>query len=110
SMQEDEKLLLGGMFTSYNGKAARGLVRLNADGSVDNSFNIGSGPNDHVSSVEYNATVGKIVVTGIFTRFNGVAAPGIVVLDKNGNIDTQFKFRPHGDGYINYAYILNSGK
>lgn len=110
SMQEDEKLLLGGMFTSFNGKPARYLVRLNTDGSIDNTFNIGTGPNDNVSSVEYNSKVGKMVVTGSFTSFNGVSAPGIVVLDKQGNIDPGFKVRPHGEGYISYAYIMNNGK
>lgn len=110
AMQENEKLILAGMFTSFNGKPARYLVRLNADGTLDDTFNIGSGPNDRVTSVEYNSNIGKMVITGIFTTFNGVRAPGIAVLDKNGNIDTEFKLRARGEGYINYAYIMNNGK
>lgn len=34
----DQKILVAGKFTSFNGKAVSGLVRLNAGGTVDSSF------------------------------------------------------------------------
>jgi len=42
----DNKYLSIGPFIYYNGNAKNRIVRLNTDGSVDNSFNIGSGFND----------------------------------------------------------------
>lgn len=41
----DGKILVVGSFTSFNGSARRQLVRLNADGSVDTTFDTGTGPN-----------------------------------------------------------------
>jgi hypothetical protein len=35
--------LVGGLFTSYNGTTSNRIIRLNSDGSVDSSFNIGTG-------------------------------------------------------------------
>jgi uncharacterized delta-60 repeat protein len=37
------RIILCGEFTSYNGVPARGLVRLQSNGAIDNTFNIGSG-------------------------------------------------------------------
>ncbi|MFD1771310.1 DUF5008 domain-containing protein [Sphingobacterium suaedae] len=109
-IQEDEKLILAGVFTSFNGKAANRIVRLNADGSRDESFAVGTGPNGDISSIQYNQHLGKIVVTGMFTSFNGIPANGIVVMDRNGNIDPTFKLREVGEGNIWFAHMLNSGK
>jgi len=39
----DGRLLVWGAFTTVNGVAKRGLVRLNLDGSIDNTFSIGVG-------------------------------------------------------------------
>ena len=41
-IQPDGKILVGGSFTSYNGVPSPRLIRLNADGSRDTSFVIGT--------------------------------------------------------------------
>jgi len=38
ALQKDGKVLLGGNFTSYNGQSQAYCLRLNTDGSVDNTF------------------------------------------------------------------------
>jgi hypothetical protein len=38
---DNQKILVSGDFTSYNGTACAGLVQLNEDGSIDNSFSAG---------------------------------------------------------------------
>lgn len=45
NVQPDGKIIVGGHFDMWNGTTARGLVRLNADGSLDKTFatNLGSG-------------------------------------------------------------------
>ena len=40
-MQGTDKIIVGGEFTEYNGYSAKGLIRLNLDGSIDYSFDIG---------------------------------------------------------------------
>ncbi len=68
-----------------------------SSGSLDTSFDAGTGPN---FSGSINATVpqsdGKVIVTGAFTSFNGVAHVGIVRLNENGSVDTAFN---HGSGF-----------
>jgi uncharacterized delta-60 repeat protein len=39
NIQNDGKILIGGIFTTFNGSSASGLVRLNSDGTRDSSFN-----------------------------------------------------------------------
>jgi uncharacterized delta-60 repeat protein len=39
----DNKILVGGNFTTYNGASVGNLIRLNSDGSIDNSLNVGLG-------------------------------------------------------------------
>lgn len=73
----------------YNGKISNRLVRLNIDGTVDTTFNIGIGFNDKVSSVILQPD-GKILAAGSFTSCNGFIIKGIVRLNTDGSIDNTF--------------------
>ncbi len=44
SSQIDGKIIIGGNFTTFNGSNRNRIARLNPDGSLDNSFNPGTGP------------------------------------------------------------------
>ncbi len=87
------KTLLFGSFGSnftYNGAAVAGnIMRLKADGSRDDTFNVGSGFGSSVNAVieipDPESTGGyPILVGGGFTTYNGAAAPGIAALDGTG--------------------------
>ncbi|RZL16826.1 MAG: T9SS type A sorting domain-containing protein [Pedobacter sp.] len=67
----NNKLLVGGRFTNFNGIARRNLVKLNADGSLDTSFNYLSGPNYDVNSIALQPD-GNFILTGQFLSYNGV--------------------------------------
>ena len=41
--QPDGKILVAGAFDNYNGVARSGIARINADGSLDTTFNPGTG-------------------------------------------------------------------
>lgn len=58
-MQEDEKLIMGGTFTTFNNLPANRLVRLNSDGKIDPTFAVGSGPNGDIISIQYNPNIKK---------------------------------------------------
>jgi len=45
SIQSDGKIIIGGYFTSYNGTARTRIARINADGTLDATFNPGTGAN-----------------------------------------------------------------
>jgi|GEM_PF-6995658 len=88
ALQSDGKIMIGGTFASFNGVARANIARLNADGSVDTSFNPGSGTNNEVVTISLQST-GKIIAGGLFTTYNG-AAGRLVRLNTDGSRDTTF--------------------
>lgn len=109
-MQADGKLILVGTFTSFNGVQANKIVRLNLDGSVDNTFSAGSGANGDIVSIRYNATTNKIVIGGAFTTFNGKASSGISLLNADGTNVSTFTGLAIAGGIATFAGQLNNGK
>jgi len=110
-LQEDDKVVLAGDFTSFNGTSANRIVRLDTDGNIDPSFAVGSGADGDIFSIQYNKNQEKMIITGRFSSFNGVPVNGVVVLDKNGNIDPTFQLRPmHEEAFVWFGHILDSGK
>ncbi len=89
-VQPDGKILVGGAFTSFNGTPVSRVTRLNADGSLDTSFNSGSGANAIVYSLALLQN-GKIAVGGNFSTFNGVSRNRLAILNSNGSLDTGFE-------------------
>ena len=79
AIQQDGKIVVGGWFTTYQGTVRNRIARLNADGSYDSTFNIGTGFNDAVFSVAIQQD-GKIVVGGGFTTYQGTTRNRIAPL------------------------------
>ncbi|MNK19109.1 Beta-agarase D precursor [compost metagenome] len=108
-IQADGKIIIGGDFTTYNSLSAKSLARINTDGSFDNTFLIGSGANNYVSSFIKQAD-GKILVCGSFTTFNGISKNRIVRLNDNGTIDATFVTGTGADSVIECIALQNDGK
>ena len=89
AVQTDGKVLLGGWFTQIDGTACNRIARLNADGSLDATFDAGAGADATVWAVAVQ-TDGKILVGGDFTGIDGVACPNIARLNADGSLDTTF--------------------
>jgi uncharacterized delta-60 repeat protein len=95
-VQADGKILVAGSFDSFNGKPANGLVRLNADGSVDPSFNVGTGPgltfykSPPIVRALASLPNGKVLVAGEFDSFNGQTTHSVVRLNADGTVDASF--------------------
>jgi len=89
AVQSDNKVLLGGDFTSFNDTPTNRIVRLNNNGTIDSGFNIGSGFNASVRYI-YIQKDSKILVGGYFTTYKGVPAKYIVRLNFDGSIDDTF--------------------
>lgn len=84
------RLLVMGDFTSFNGVSTNRLVRLNENGSRDNSFDIGTGFNNSVKDVCF-ADSGKLIVVGEFSTYNDITTPAkICRLNDNGSYDATF--------------------
>ncbi len=89
ALQADGKVLIGGAFTTFNGVARNYVARLNADGSVDTTFNPGSGASYYVYSLAVQSD-GKVLVGGAFSTFNGVARKYLARLNADGSVDPAF--------------------
>jgi uncharacterized delta-60 repeat protein len=89
TLQADDKILLGGYFTNYDGTTANYIIRLNSDGSIDTSFVTGTGFNAPVFSTSIYSD-GKIIVGGVFTSYDGNSYNRIIRLNSDGSVDTSF--------------------
>jgi len=70
-LQSDGKILCGGEFTGYSGASSNNIIRLNNDGTIDTTFNVGTGFNGAVKTLARQSTE-NIIVGGAFTTYNGV--------------------------------------
>ncbi len=89
ALQADGKLLCVGDFTSFNGTARSRVARLNTDGTLDTSFNPGTGANFLVTSVAVQSD-GKILIGGYFNNYNGTLVVALARLNTNGTLDTGY--------------------
>jgi uncharacterized delta-60 repeat protein len=102
-IQAGEKIIVGGRFTSFNGTNRNRIACLNTDGTLDASFNPGTGFNNWIIYSTAIQSDGKIIVGGDFTEFNGTTRNYIVRLNTNGTLDTTFNI---GTGFNNLVYSI----
>ncbi len=100
--QVDGKILVGGEFSSYKGATENNIIRLNSDGTKDETFNTGTGFDNRVITIKLQAD-GKILVGGDFTSYNGVTENRIVRLNSDGTIDATFDT---GTGFQGNVYSI----
>ncbi|MDX2301879.1 MAG: fibronectin type III domain-containing protein [Microscillaceae bacterium] len=101
-IQPDRKILLGGSFSTFNQKNSRGIVRLNHNGSVDTTFQVGTGANNVIRSILLQED-GKIIIAGDFTQYNGMSANRIARLNADGTLDQNFQI---GSGASDGVYTM----
>lgn len=104
-----EKLMVFGNFSSFDGQPAVRILRLAANGTVDQSFNPGNGADNGIGSLTYNATTHKYLITGTFTRYNGKPANGIALINEDGSLDESFSARTFEGGYPAFARQIADG-
>jgi uncharacterized delta-60 repeat protein/prepilin-type N-terminal cleavage/methylation domain-containing protein len=107
--QSDDKNVIGGVFTSYQGVVSNYIARLNSDGSRDTQFNTGLGFNAAVNTIEIQGD-GKILAGGSFTAFNGLTINRIVRLNSDGSLDTSFNFGTGFNNIVNKISVQSDGK
>lgn len=121
AVQADGKIVIGGYFTTYNGVTKNGIARLNADGTLDATFITGNGflqASGGIGSV-YDIKIqpdGKILVAGLFARYNGTDRYDLIRLNTNGTLDTTFnagiagRVLPNDGGASNRLFVLPNGQ
>jgi uncharacterized delta-60 repeat protein len=89
ALQPKGTIVIAGTFARVNGVTRHGIARLNADGSLDDSFAPGSGADAPVSALQLDKQ-GRVLLGGDFTSVNGVARTHVVRLNHDGSVDLSF--------------------
>ena len=89
AVQADGKVVIGGEFSVFNGTNLNNLARLNVNGTLDATFDVGTGLDSTVRSILVQPD-GSLVVGGSFTNFNGIARNFLLRLNPSGTLDTNF--------------------
>ena len=93
AVQTDGKILVGGDFTNIGGLPIARIARLNADGTVDPTFNATP---DHAVTQLIVQPDGKILAGGAFTNVGGQLHQKIVRLHADGTVDGSFNAQVGG--------------
>jgi hypothetical protein len=93
----DGSIIVVGFFTSFEGENFNRIIKLNSDGSINRVFNVGTGFNNYSTSIS-ETNDGKYYIGGLFSTYNGVAAPKIIKLLSDGSKDVSFN---PGGGFNN---------
>jgi len=109
SIQANGGILIGGDFTSFDGETCNRIARLNPDGSLDTTFNAGSGFNSRVSSLATQSD-GKIIIGGDFTAFDGEQRVRIARINDDGSLDASFNPGNSADNTLSSIVIQADGK
>jgi uncharacterized delta-60 repeat protein len=104
----DGKVVIGGSFRFINAAYRSGIARLNADGSLDTSFN----PMEGVLGNVYTVSVlpdGGVFIGGDFTTVNGITRRRYALLLTNGLVDPRFDSSIGADNTV-YASLVTPEK
>jgi uncharacterized delta-60 repeat protein len=114
---EDDKILVGCANVNYKNQPAKGVIKLNEDGSVDTTFDGGNRFNSFVftdtltgvnGTNNWNGEVttievqpnGYYLIGGKFNEYNGILSRRLIRIKQNGDIDYSFNV---GAGFLDIA-------
>ena len=86
----DNKILITGNFTTIGGATVGRVARLNPNGSLDTTFNVGGAGADANVQRIVPTDNGKYFIVGFFANYNGVARNRIARINADGSLDTTF--------------------
>ncbi len=114
AIQTDGKILVAGYFHYFNDLPHEGIVRLNPNGSIDNTFT-GVGITDLADAGSYVSRIliqsdNKILLGGNFNSVNGAARKNLVRLNPDGTVDCVFDPGVSSDADIDGLAIQTDGK
>jgi len=110
SIQANGKIIIAGWFSSYNETAINRIARLNDNGTLDNTFDPGTGVNNVIRTTSIQTD--KIIIGGSFTSYNGDSSIKYLArLMDDGTLDTDFNMGGAGANNSVYTtYVQDDGK
>jgi uncharacterized delta-60 repeat protein len=109
ALQSDGRVLIGGFFSAVHGTSRNRIARLHANGSLDTSFDPGSGANHTVFSVALQAD-GKVLMGGFFSAVNGASRHKVARLNGDGSLDPGFNPGSGTDRIVHSVVVPADGK
>ncbi|MCB9092345.1 MAG: delta-60 repeat domain-containing protein [Halobacteriovoraceae bacterium] len=107
-------IYIGGCFNTYQGVTVNGIVRINADGSIDEGFDIGfsdstlthkgiANSTSCVYDIEVDPETKDVYLAGSFTKYRNTLVNRVVRLHPDGSIDPDFNI---GSGFNGSVFAL----
>lgn len=108
-VRPDDKIIVGGFFSRYNGTACNNIIQLNTNGTLDSSFSFS---NDYVRGVTSLAfdSIFNVVVGGEIFHQSAFTYRGVGKLLSNGLTDRSFAPNRFGDNSVASIDIQPDGK
>ncbi|MEC5142864.1 IPT/TIG domain-containing protein [Chitinophaga sp. 212800010-3] len=99
AQQPDGKFIIVGSFNNYGGTKMAHVARIDANGVIDPTFNVGAGADGYI----YNVAImpgGQVILSGAFTQFGNLQRNNFIVLNADGTIHPTY----NSFGGINPVY------
>ncbi|WP_165501337.1 DUF5008 domain-containing protein [Pedobacter psychrodurus] len=97
------KYLVAGIFNNYNGFATKGLVMLNADGTIDKKLVLKQIEGGSIGKA-YQLKSGKLLVFGSFKKYDGIIRQGFMILNPDGSLAAGYNNTGKFQGIVNDVY------
>lgn len=109
AIQPDGKIVATGSFTEFNGTNVNRIARLNADGSLDTTFNPNTGANDTINALAIQQD-GKIIIVGKFSNYDGTNRSKVARINSDGSLDTTFEVGYGANNEVTSVTLQPDGK
>ena len=107
--QSDGKIVAIGNYTTYSGSSTARIVRLNADGTKDLDYRIGTGPASAPNAIAIQSD-GKAIIGGGYTTYSGSTSNRLTRINTNGSRDTTFNVGAGPSNTVQALAIQSDGK
>jgi uncharacterized delta-60 repeat protein len=96
ALQSDGRILAGGSFNNVNSYTRNRVARFRSNGTLDDSFDPGMGPNGTIYSVAVQPD-GRPLIAGAFSSVNGFPRRGVARLNGDPPVVLNITFTPSFD-------------
>ncbi len=107
-VQENGKIFVGRLFGAVAGVGRNSLARLNDDGTLDETFDPGTGPDDGINAVMFDHQ-GNLWVAGYFDVFNGAAHSHLVRYLRQNPTAVELSSPTFSDGSFGFSFTTETG-
>ena len=106
--QQDNKILIGGNFTTVRSEVRNRIARLEIDGRLDQTLDFGNPAGPGIVYATAVQPDGKILIGGGFTTVGGLTRNNIARLNTDGTVDTLFD--PNANDTVYSIAVQADGK